>query len=349
MRKSVQFNKVILITIVLLSLGVGNSIGGTMKKKIEDLRQKPMWVSHLGCTKGCLEYLGIDVSDAWLFGGTGHAFIINISEPVGPCGPTSWNTEKFFKLGENIGYTIEGVHGFKSDSDFAERQKEAWAQIRQAIDKELPCYGWELEYPDFFVIYGYDDKGYFFLDPQCDSGKGPKLWEELGKGNTGKLEVYTVKPGKVADPVKTVKEAFKFALEYAEGRYKPTWIDMKFYSGLAGFDHWIEMIKAGKADGFGVAYNAAVWHECRIFAVEFLKEAKGRIGNKHSPLFKEAIKHYEVVAQDLNKVSELFPFPPKGEIKDTTRCKVVIECLKEAREAEKRGLESLKKIVQTLE
>ncbi len=336
------------LIILIMPLFMGAEKGAEMGRKIEGLRQKPMLVTHLGCIKGCLEYLNIDVSDAWLFGGTGHTFIVNISEPVGPCGPTGWNTEKFFKLGENIGYTIEGVRGFKSDSDFAEKQKEAWILVRQAIDKGSPCYGWELEYPDFFVIYGYNDEGYCFLDSQCDSGKGSKSWEELGKGNTGKLEVYTVKHSKPADPAKVVKEAFKFALEHAEGRYKPTWIDMKFETGVAGFEHWIKTLRDGKASRFGVAYNAAVWYECRTFAVEFLKEAKERIGGESVPLFDEAIEHYEVVAQNLKKVSEIFPFPPKDEIKGIADITHAIECLQKAREAEKLGLESLKKIDQSL-
>lgn len=49
-----------------------------MKKQLENLRWKPMNVTHLGCIKGCLNYLDLDVTDAWLFGATGHAFIINM-------------------------------------------------------------------------------------------------------------------------------------------------------------------------------------------------------------------------------------------------------------------------------
>jgi hypothetical protein len=33
-----------------------------MKKEIEGLRWVPRWVSHLGCVKGCLDYLGVGVS-----------------------------------------------------------------------------------------------------------------------------------------------------------------------------------------------------------------------------------------------------------------------------------------------
>ncbi len=49
-----------------------------MAKKLENLRWRPRYTSHLGCIKGCLNYLNLDVSDAWLFGATGHAFVINI-------------------------------------------------------------------------------------------------------------------------------------------------------------------------------------------------------------------------------------------------------------------------------
>ncbi len=49
-----------------------------MAKKLENLRWKPLNVTHLGCIKGCLNYLDLDVTDAWLYGSTGHAFIINM-------------------------------------------------------------------------------------------------------------------------------------------------------------------------------------------------------------------------------------------------------------------------------
>ena len=44
-------------------------------------------------------------------------------------------------------------------------------------------------------------------------------------------------------------------------------ISPKYKAGLAGFDNWIHALDTGKADGFGMAYNAAVWSECHNFAV----------------------------------------------------------------------------------
>ena len=318
-----------------------------MEKKLENLRWKPMWVSHLGCIKGCLDYLNIDVSDAWLFGATGHAFIINIHDVVCPSGPTAWNTELLFRLAKNIGYTIDGVFGHKSKSDFAEKQKLAWEKTKQAIDEGLPCYGWELEVPEYYVVYGYDDEGYYFSGPLCDEGKGPKPWRELGDTEIGVLEMYIAKPEQAPDDVTAVKEAFRLVLEHSKSPEK--WIFPKYKAGLAGFDNWMAALEAGKADGLGVAYNAVVWSECRGFAVQFLKETKERLGGELGTLFDEAIEHYRVVAENLESVCKIFPFrgpDTKGdEVKDPERVKKALEHLRDAKKADESGLRSLEKIL----
>ncbi len=53
-----------------------------MVKELKDLRWKNHWITHLGCIKGCLEYLKKDVSDAWLFGASGTAFLLNMGDGV---------------------------------------------------------------------------------------------------------------------------------------------------------------------------------------------------------------------------------------------------------------------------
>ena len=129
-------------------------------KALENCRWIPRWASHMGCLKGCLDYLGIEISEPWLYGGTGHAFVINLHEEVCPSGPTAWNTERLFELGKNLGYRLDARFGFKDQEDFADLQQSAWEHVQYAIDQDKPCYGWELEIPEFYVIYGYGDGGY---------------------------------------------------------------------------------------------------------------------------------------------------------------------------------------------
>jgi hypothetical protein len=317
-------------------------------KTLKNLRWQPAWATHLGCIKGCLDYLRVDVSMPWLYGATGHAFIINISKGVCPSGPTAWNTEMLFRLAKNIGYTIESVNGWKGDGDFAERQKAAWEAVRRAVDAGFPCYGWELEIPEYYVIYGYDDTGYYYSGPRCDEGGGPKPWRTLGDTEIGLVEVGVVKPAPPSDDASSVKAALQLAMEHAKSLEK--WIHRGYKSGLAGFDLWVESIETGKAGGFGMAYNAVVWNERRQYAVAFLKEAKERLGDAVSGLFDEALTHYREAANHLQVVADAFPFHGQApeHIKDNARCDKAVAALRAARGAEAAGLKALQKIANVL-
>ena len=314
-----------------------------MKKELENLRWRPQWVSHLGCVKGCLDYLGMDVSDAWLFGATGHAFIINVHDVVCPSGPTAWNTEMLRKLGKNVGYETHGLSANRKDADFEQKRKLIWENAKLALDNGLPTYGWELDVPEYYVVFGYDDVGYYYSGPMCDDGAGPKPWRDLGESDIGVLEMYSLVEGEAADDRTTVKEALAFALAFAQSPAE--WVFPKYKAGLGGFDNWVKAVEGNIAHGHGVAYNAVVWHECRRFAVEFLKEAKERLGGPAAP-FDEAIASYEAVAENLKKVVELFPFHGlKSEhIQDEGRRAEAAEALRAAREAEAAGLAALAKI-----
>ncbi len=314
-----------------------------MKKELENLRWTPRWVSHLGCVKGCLDYLGMDVSDAWLFGATGHAFILNIHDVVCPSGPTAWNNGMLRVLGKNVGYESHGLSAERGDADFGEKRKLIWENTKLAIDNGLPTYGWELDVPEYYVVCGYDDVGYYYSGPPCEGVAGPKPWEELGETDIGMIEMYSLTKVEPADERTTVKGALAFALAFAESPSE--WVFPKYKAGLAGFDKWIKALEGGTADTHGAAYNAQVWHECREFAAAFLKEAKERLAEPAGP-FDEAIAQYEAVAENLKKVAELFPFfeREEGHVKDKERCAQAAVTLRAAREAEEQGLKVLAEV-----
>jgi len=145
-------------------------------------------------------------------------------------------------------------------------------------------------------------------------------------------------------PATELRGVFNLAdVPFAESPSK--WVFPKYRAGVAGFDKWIKALEGGTAHGLGAAYNAAVWHECREFAVEFLREAKERLGEPAGP-FDEAIGQYEVVAAELKKVAELFPFVEReeGHVKDKGRCAAAAAALLAAREAEEKGLAALEQI-----
>jgi rubredoxin len=284
--------------------------------------------------------MGMDVSEAWLFGATGHALIINMHEVVCPSGPTAWNTKQMRKLGENVGYASAGLCASRKDADFDEKRRLFWDNLKLAVDNGMPSYGWELDVPEYYVICGYDDVGYYYSGPPREGVAGPKPWEELGDTEIGMLEMYSLMPGDAADDRTTVREALAFALAFAESPEE--WVFPKYKAGPAAFDVWAKALEGGTADSLGAAYNAQVWHECREFAVKFLEEAKERLGGP-ADAFDEAIKNYRVVAAELKKVAELFPFLERGEghVKDKDRCAKAAATLRAAREAEEAGLAAL--------
>jgi hypothetical protein len=326
--------------------------GSSDAKILEDLRWVPRWASHVGCIKGWLNYLKIEVSDAWLFGATGHAFVLNIADGLCPSGPTDWDTQRFLELGRNIGYVVEGIDEWrpKKDDSLAQTQQEAWDYVRNCIDEGTPCYGWELDIPEYYVICGYDEEGYYVSGPGCDEGTGPIPWQKLGTSEIGMVLVSSVQPAEPTDVRKTVRDALDYALDLGHNRRK--WTDPT--GGLAGYDLWIETMEAGKAGRFGLGYNAAVWAESRQFAVEFLKEARQRLYDDLHPLFDRAIGQYETVARSLKVVSDAYSFKDSSECKDESaktdaHALTAISALKQAREAEAAGLEVLSELVVKLD
>lgn len=320
-------------------------------KSLKNLTWKPTWTSALGCIEGCLAYLKISSGTGWLFGGTGHAFLINIHHDGScPSGPTAWITSRFYELGKNLGYKIEGVFGDKrQESDWEGVQKKAWDFARSALDDGTPVFGWELGIPEFYVVDGYDKVGYYYNGPGADQGSGPKAWNELANSEIGMLEIYSVNPVEPGDNRTTIREALAFALAFNEG--SPKWVLPDYRAGQDGYGVWIDAVANGKAILMGHAYNAAVWEECRHQGVAFLREAKERMDGNLSQEFNGAITSYAEVMVQLKKVTDLHPFFENNferPIGQNQKSEQAAEHLRAAQSAEAEGMEYLIQIQEGL-
>ena len=300
----------------------------------------------MGCLKSCVDYLGLDISDGWLYGGTGHAFVMNLSQDLCPSGPTAWKTETIFKLGRNLGYNFVGVFAHKSMPDFKEKQSKAYELVKKSIDAGYPCYGWELAVPEFYLINGYDESGYIYKELMGQKSTSKK-WDKLGETGIGIIEVYSVHPGKATETSRVVKDSLEFAIEF-DGTRKH--LSPNYESGIKGYETWIQGMKERTATTSGISYNSAVWSECRKYAVEFLVEAAEKLDKKS--LFKEAIEYYGAVYENLHKIVELYPFTGlpdyETQITDMEKAKTAIQLVKEAMNSEKKGLIELGKICDVL-
>ncbi|MEO2003546.1 MAG: sigma-70 family RNA polymerase sigma factor, partial [Candidatus Poribacteria bacterium] len=313
------------------------------------------WVSQLMVMQKGLKGVGVEHPDSWLMGGMGYAFVANATPGLGAgdmVTSVGWNPKRSFELAENLGFKTGRVHAPKDAPDFAAKQKEAWDGIRKALDAGYACYGFMMEIPEYSTIHGYDDVGYLYSGRFGESGD-PAPWQQLGiDDDTGVLDVGWMSPTTAADDLTVVREALRFALDFADGTSR--WSVDPAVGGLAAYDYWISTLgSAEPADHFKIAYNAEIWRECRTMAAGFLEEARVRVGTDDTrAAFEDAQSHYATVSGQLQEVALLFPFfgaqDSDENTQDDTRRERAIEHLRAVRAAEVAGLAALEKLVALL-
>jgi len=308
---------------------------------LEGVKWQGRYVNHLGAIKTCLDCLGVKISRGWLFGGTAHAFAINLRETVCVSSPTAWNTQMLFDLAPNLGYKVEGIKLPKANAGqaFPTKQREAWDLVRESIDSGFPCYGFELQHPDYYVVYGYED-GHYLFDGWA---KGRLPWQKLGAYDLCVLEIYAVKPCKPAPADKVAKDALAAAIKHAEN--PGHWVLPRYQSGPTAFDLWADELESGRAIHDSHCYNAAFWHECREAAVEFLLEAKQRLPGRCDAALDEAIADYTIVRDNLKQLVELHPERKNRNWQDKLKSPEGAALLREAGAAECEGLSDLERIL----
>lgn len=319
-------------------------------KKLEGLSIRRRSVERLGCIKGCLDYLGADISFPWLYGGTGHAFILGLDPGVDVSSPDSWDHQPQYDLGRNLGYTVDGVQAWVADLSvdaLREKQREVWDFVRGHTDRGVPCFGFELKayYGGYWVITGYDDVGYYYSG--WEDG-GPLPWDRLGTLFIPNLEVRSVELCPPAADPKVVRDGLAFAVKHAQN--PPEWIETQAKSGPAAWAYWAEALEAGEAKRDHHTYNLKLWLECREMAVAFCEEAKARVPGRCDDLFDAAGRHYRAVCDALERAVAQHPGREKPDWgPDSTFVSAeAAAVIREAAQADARGLAVLRQIAPAL-
>jgi hypothetical protein len=336
-------------------------------KELPGLRIRQRSVERLGCIKGCLAYLGSDLSFPWLYGGTGHAFIISLDPGVDVSSPDSWDFQPQYDLGRNLGYVVDGFQVWAadlSDDVLREKQREAWDFVRDHIDRGIPCFGFELKayYGGYWVIYGYEEEtwspevrerdiqdartgGYYYSG--WEEG-GPLAWDKLGTLFIPNLEIRSVELCPAAPDVTTVREGLSYALKHAQN--PPEWFEGQAKSGPAAWTYWAEALETGQAKRDHHTYNLKLWLECREMAVAFCREAKERLTGCCDALFDEAAAHYDAVCTILQSAVALHPARDKPDWgpESTFASAEAAALIRQAAEADGQGLVTLQSIVEAL-
>jgi hypothetical protein len=280
--------------------------------QLEDLRWQQRLVERMGCIRASLVYLGAQTSFAWLYGGTGQAFITNIDPGVDVSSKDSWDREALYINAPKLGFAVEGfcVSQEKAGETFPQRQREAWDFVRSNIDRGVPCFGFELKanYGGYWVIYGYDDgdgdapAGYYYSG--WEEG-GPLPWQELGDQFIPFLEVRAVRRCEPASDDEVVRGGIDVALRHAAD--SDGWMEPQARAGDAAFAAWARALESGEAKRDHHTYNAQICLECREMAVAYLAEVKARLPGRCDTHCDAAAAHYWAMCERLRELIALHP------------------------------------------
>lgn len=326
-----------------------NSFSPKPAKELKGLEYYPMFNTYLSSLKSCVDYLGADISEAWLTGSLGWAFSLNINSKLYPNCVYRWNQSRVIEFAQSIGIEIEKVSGHRSWKDLSGMQKESYSLVKNSIEKGKPCFGFYMNnIPENYILYGYDDDGYYYKGKECPDGFGPECKENIGENYTGWVEMNSVSKCEPKNRRETVLDVLEFAVDLAYPKEDQT--GKEYISGLPGYDAWIAALANGDVDPGGVPYVCASYAELRKNAANYLKEAMEIMNREERVHLAEAIKRYSQVAVILKELSELFPsdaydWERKNNIRNKEKVDKGIELLKKAKTEEERGLSALKKLL----
>ena len=244
---------------------------------MRELRQLPLETTLMGAACGAAEFYGLELSPPMLYGGTGHAFVINIHPRLCPSGPYCWNPRGLEELLPNLGLRRRTL-GFFGPKSEPEDRGEVEERIRDLMDSGVPC---SLLNMDNQLIAGFDDRGFHLAQPWPGVDFPPARlsfgsWEELKEVH---LSFYAWDREEPASFEKAFLASLDMALElfdrprrYAEDGYR---------MGMEAWKAWIEAVEKGFGDTHGSWWNARVWGECRLMAGRYLAETELRLEGNH--------------------------------------------------------------------
>jgi len=283
-----------------------------------------------------------------------HASALNMNDTVFVDCAMAWDTDALFGLYPSLGFTRDGLaHRPKQGDDpspeaFLAAQQEAWDFVRGRIDRGIPCYGWELAHiPMYYVINGYDDVGYYW---SAHMEGGPCPWDKMGTFDVRHVSVHSIEPCPAAADDVVVRDALTWLLERIERPDGWTINPQRYRTGLPAYEMWAEALATGRAILGDHGYINHFWLECREMAVEFLREAKGRLAGRCDAAFDEAAAHYAVVRDRLRALLEMHPEREGKELDWTTTFQSAdgAALVRDAAEAETQGVACLRRIAEAL-
>jgi hypothetical protein len=342
-----------------LSMGVlpGWSLAGEDPRRADQTEGRRMrvpmkveyefaWLTWVASAMGCLKAMGVDCDHAEVAGYSGYAFMLNVASEVCPSGPTAFDWGLLHRGVSLLGRSTLVFHGahcpceMKTEAE-AKRVRAEMRAAYEMVEREIaagrPCVIWGTYDPDFGIAVGVEDDTYLVetFRRGTDEPQTPIPYDGLVCPSGTYALAF---PAAIEIPR---RQGDRAALHHAVTMLKYRNGDPKYANGEAAYDRWIESLDRGDAGAHGNSYNAHCWAEARRFARDFLASVSTRNRDMSGSLA-PAIAAYGEVAEALDRLTDLFPFPDRDRRVDDSEVRAqAVEHLRAAQAADGRAAAAL--------
>ncbi|MHB1355089.1 MAG: hypothetical protein ACYCZF_03820 [Anaerolineae bacterium] len=237
---------------------------------LSNLHQPPFNSTLFGVLRGVASYYALPYTDAFLYGASGHAFLMNIHKSICPSGPYCWNMEPLHPLLANLGLIMNDL-GFYHAGSTPEERSAVETRLKTSLDLGRACSLLNMEHQ---LITGYDDTGFITAQPWPAMDFPPAhltfdSWAEIAGDCHINFFVFTrylqsAEVKAAAAGLRYGADLYQHPEHHSGGDYAV---------GAGAYHNWISAIVSGQEfNRHGNWWNAMVWSECRQFAAAFLDE-----------------------------------------------------------------------------
>jgi len=302
------------------------------------------WLTWVASATTCLRTLGVGCDTVDVAGTTGYAFVMAVHDELCPSGPTMFDWGMLDHgvnlLGRStLVFSCTDCHtGDRRNDRTRLHCREAYELVAREVEAGRPCVLWGVYVPEFGVAVGAEDDAFLLKSYREVTGEPqPPLPHDMLNAPGGPYVMAFPTP---TDPERNADHANRYVLGHAVQLLQGRSAFKQYGFGLGAYERWIAALEKNRADMFGNAYNAQCWAEAKRFAHAFLPRIAARHPDAAAALT-VATTHYGDVVQAMNRVAELFPFPPRGEVEDEAKRAEAAEMLGRARDAETLALAAL--------
>jgi hypothetical protein len=228
---------------------------------------------------------------------------------------------------------------------------EALELIHRSVDRGYPVLAWDIFFPEFGLIYGYDDEERQLNAYECGR-RDPLPYENLGRSVLEEIFLLAINEMFQVSPREQMRNTLQMILDHYDGKEdESTSISVK---GIRAYEVWCEAYQAGTVEPNGNSYNIAVIRDGRKSAAQFLKEVQTdwpiaeETDRTLSKLMGEAAELYTGIAEHFDTLHKMFPFPEGGEPNTPAKSEKSIELLLKIKEQESSGKELFRQMLNLL-